>query len=75
MRDVREGQKYRHFKGNTYVVIAVAKHTETMERMVIYQDVNNPDKIWARPLDIFNEEVDHDKYPDVNEKYRFTRLS
>ena len=75
MRDVRAGQRYRHFKGNIYIIIAIAKHTETMEKMVVYQEENDINKIWVRPLDMFNEEVDHEKYPDVTDKYRFTRLS
>lgn len=40
---------YTHYKGNTYKVLHIAKHSETLEDMVIYQDVNAPDKIWARP--------------------------
>ncbi len=49
------GGKYRHFKGNVYEVTGFAKHSETGERLVIYRSVNNPDDIWARPYDMFNE--------------------
>ena len=49
------GGKYRHFKGNVYEVTGFAKHSETGEKLVIYRSVNNPDDIWARPYDMFNE--------------------
>ena len=74
MREVCVGERYRHFKGNIYVVIAIAVHTETMETMVIYQDEQESDKIWARPLEMFNSEGDHAKYPNEINKYRFTKI-
>ncbi|MBO5494546.1 MAG: DUF1653 domain-containing protein [Eubacterium sp.] len=49
--------RYRHYKGNEYEVIALAKHSETLEDMVIYRDVNSPEKVWARPAHMWNEEV------------------
>ena len=49
--------KYRHFKGNIYQVICVARNSETLEEMVVYQDVDNREKIWVRPLTIWNEEI------------------
>lgn len=52
---------YRHYKGNTYKVLHIAKHSETLEDMVIYQDVNNPDKIWARPVSMWNDEIEIDE--------------
>lgn len=51
---------YRHYKGNTYEVLHIAKHSETLEDMVIYQDVNSPDKIWARPATMWNDNVEID---------------
>lgn len=66
--NVCKGQKYRHFKGNVYEIIDVAAHTETLEELVIYK---SEDKVWARPIDMFLSEVDHKKYPDVKQKYRF----
>lgn len=50
---------YRHFKGNEYRVLALARHSETLEEMVVYQDINVPEKIWARPLSMWNETVEH----------------
>lgn len=49
---------YRHYKGNLYRVLCVAKHSETLEDMVVYQDVADEKKIWARPASMWNEEVD-----------------
>lgn len=51
---------YQHYKGNTYKVLHIATHSETLEDMVIYQDVNNPDKIWARPSSMWNDDVEID---------------
>ncbi len=51
---------YRHYKGNMYKVLHIAKHSETLEDMVIYQDVNNPDKIWARPAFMWNDDIEID---------------
>lgn len=49
--------KYKHFKGNLYEVICLAKHTETGEEMVIYRDLSDSAKIWVRPAKMFNEKV------------------
>ena len=70
MREVKVGQKYRHFKGSLMEIIAIARHSETNELLVIYKHIDSND-IWARPIDLFLSEVDHDKYPDVKQKYRF----
>ena len=54
---VHAKEKYRHYKGNTYEIIGVGKHTETMEDMVVYQDDNH---VWIRPLEMFEEEIEID---------------
>lgn len=49
---------YRHYKGNLYRLLCVARHSETLEDMVVYQDVRCPEKIWARPLAMWEETVE-----------------
>lgn len=56
------GGKYRHFKGNEYVVMDVGYYTETGEAMVIYYDCKDPAKVWVRPLSMWNEIVKRDGY-------------
>jgi hypothetical protein len=52
-RKIVIGKKYRHFKGNEYLVLYVAKHSETMEDMVVYQSLYGERGIWVRPLEMF----------------------
>ena len=75
-RQVQIGGTYRHFKGFIAKVITVAIHSETHEPLVVYKctgkgDCDHADGIYARPIEMFLSEVDHEKYPDVKQKYRF----
>lgn len=52
-RKINVGAKYRHFKGNEYIVLHVAMHSETLEEYVVYQALYGEGDIWIRPLDMF----------------------
>lgn len=74
MKDTIVGFRYRHFKGGIYVVTDIAVHSESGEPMVIYKSFDKPHLVWCRPLDMFLSEVDHEKYPDVEQLMRFERI-
>lgn len=57
--DIKLG-KYRHFKGNEYEVIGIAKHSETLEPMVVYKALYGDGGLWVRPADMWNEEITRD---------------
>ena len=71
MREIKINRIYKHFKGDNYLVVDVATHSETKEKYVVYRRLYGDGSLWIRPLDMFLSEVDHDKYPDVTKKYRF----
>lgn len=65
---------YRHFKGNVYQIITIARHSETKMKMVVYQQLYAPYEVYVRPLDMFMSKIDTKKYPNEKQIFRFERI-
>lgn len=79
-RNMCRGRLVRHFKHSggltgIYQILEFARHTDTREVFVIYQNMGLPRKVWARPMCEFMAEVDKEKYPDAKQKYVFEVVS
>lgn len=73
---IKTGCKYKHFKGREYLVLHLAKHSETMEDMVVYQALYGERGIWVRPLAMFAEKVEFNgrlvnRFEEVKEQNMF----
>ena len=71
MRELKLKRVYRHFKGDYYLTADIANDSETGEPFVVYRKLYGDGGLWIRPLEMFLSEVDHEKYPDCEQKYRF----
>ena len=71
MRKILKGQKYRHFKGDIITVLELAKDSETLEDLVVYEHNN---EVWVRSLNMFLSKVDKEKYPNAKQNYRFEEI-
>lgn len=71
MQEIQLGRVYRHFKGDYYLVEAVARDSETGALCVIYRKLYGDGGLWVRPLSMFLSKVDQEKYPDAQQEYRF----
>ena len=71
MRELKLKRVSRHFKGDYYLTEDIANDSETGEPFVVYRKLYGDGGLWIRPLEMFLSEVDHEKYPDCEQKYRF----
>ena len=69
--EIIKNRIYRHFKGDYYLVLDIAMHTETGEKMVLYRGLYENGSVFARPYNSFVSKVDKEKYPNTNQEYKF----
>lgn len=71
MQEIKINRIYKHFKGDMYLVVDFATHSETKEKYVVYRRLYGDGSLWIRPYEMFASKVDHKKYKDVKQEYRF----
>ncbi len=75
MRELKVHGVYRHFKGKCYIVEGVAKHSEDLSDYVVYRQLYGEGELYIRSLSMFLSEVDHEKYPEVKQRWRFEEVT
>lgn len=71
MREIKIHGIYKHFKGDYYLVEEIAKDSNTLEDIVIYRKLYDDGSCWVRPIDDFLGEINKEKYPNIEQKYKF----
>ncbi len=71
MKEVLINRVYKNYKGDYYIVVDIAINSENLEKMVCYRGLYEDGPLWVRPYSEFIEEVDHKKYPQYDQKYKF----
>lgn len=71
MRELKINGIYKHFKGDRYIVEDVAIDSETKEKFVVYRALYGEHLLYIRPVEMFLSEMDREKYPNVEQQYRF----
>ena len=83
MRNFASGDIIQHFKRETvdqnsmqylYEYIGVAMHSETRDKMIVYRALYGEKELFVRPYEMFMDEVDHEKHPEIRQKYRFEKI-
>ena len=75
MRELpKAGEKYRHFKGGEYEIVSLAVGTEDGDSQVVYRALYEPYTVYVRPLEMFMGPVDKEKYPEVEQAFRFEKI-
>ena len=79
MREIKVGNVYKHFKNKYYIVLDIVNDCESnnddeYKKIIIYKALYGEFLTWARPYEMFASEVDHDKYPEIKQKYRFEEV-
>lgn len=69
--ELKKNGIYKHFKGDYYLVEDVATHSETREKYVVYRSLYGESELYIRPYEMFLSKVDKEKYPNVEQEYRF----
>ncbi len=74
LEDSNNATSFKHFKGNIYKIVTIAKDADTLEDVVIYQGCYGDKPVWSRKVEEFFSLVDKEKYPEVKQKYRFEKV-